>query len=112
MSNINNQTKDIYGIAEVQELSNETAATCCGGELIVWDGKNFTRDSLVLSGGVKDLKSFNNRASSLKITGDKIWVLYTGKNFTGNKLRVQGAQFKDLSLFEFNNNIESLRPLA
>lgn len=112
MSKINNQTKDIYGIAGVQDLSNETAATYSGGELIIWDGKNFKGESLVLSGGVKDMKSFNNRASSLKITGDKIWVLYTGKNFTGKKLRVQGAQFKDLSLFNFNNNIESLRSLA
>jgi hypothetical protein len=31
MSNINNQTQDLFAIDAVQDLDNETAATCSGG---------------------------------------------------------------------------------
>lgn len=112
MSNINNQSKDINAIAGVQEISDETAAIYCGGEMVLWDGKNFTGQSLVVSGGIRDLKGFKNRTSSLKITNDKIWAVYKGLNYTGQALRIQGQQFKNLGLFGFNNNVKSLRPLG
>jgi hypothetical protein len=55
MSTINNQTKGLFAIDTVEDLSHESAAAIQGG-ILVWDGANFT-------GRSRDLQASPNLTS-------------------------------------------------
>jgi hypothetical protein len=116
MSNINNhrvdmnnkQIKDLYSIEAVQDLSHEAAATISGGNLKFSDKKDGkgARRNFLTGRGIRDLGSFNNRASWYEVTGKRDWIVYTGVNFTGKLRRLKAGTRGNLTGL-FDNNIAS-----
>ena len=88
MSIINDRIKDLNVIAGVNELTNETAATCSGGtgpDVVLYSKKNLQGRSLKVFVAIPDLRryNFNNITSSFKVINGK-WNLYTKFNFKGS----------------------------
>ena len=109
MSTINNQTKGLFAIDSVEDLSHDSAAAIQGG-ILVWDGANFT-------GAMRDLQpsrnliaqGFNDKISSIHNNTGRTWQFYTNANFTGRVLLVLNRKaINDLG--DFNNKISSMRP--
>ncbi|MEH2407806.1 hypothetical protein [Nostoc sp.] len=109
MSNINNQTQDLYSIELVQDLDQEAAATVSGGTLYISKGYNGTDGEIGLSKGYTDLGSYKNKVSWYKVTGYKNWYAYTGKNYTGKEYTLYAGTQGNLD-GNANNNIESVLP--
>jgi Beta/Gamma crystallin len=111
MSIINNQTKDLNAIAGVNELTNETAATCSGGtgpDVVLYSGKNLTGRTLKVNNPIKDLRRyhFNNITSSFRVNRGK-WNLYTGFHFKGYSTGFLGKGAYNL-LGRLNNAVSSI----
>ena len=106
MSHINNQTKDLYSIEFVQDLDEEDSATISGGLLFLFDQPNPQGDQVVLASPDPNLESFNNKASSYRITGNRNWYVYTGKNYTGTRYVLKAGTTGRFT-GKANNNIES-----
>ncbi|RCJ21445.1 hypothetical protein A6770_30420 [Nostoc minutum NIES-26] len=116
MSNINNhgvdmnnkQIKDLYSIEAVQDLSHKAAATISGGALFLMNDSSGV-GTRKLKKAERSLGPLNNKASEYVVTGNRDWIVYTGKNFTGDSRRLQvGARGRFTG--RFNNNIASARP--
>lgn len=110
MTHINNQAQDLFAIDGVQELTSESAAAVSGGTLDLSSlpsGKGSRLDNL--SGRYSSLGSFNNKASWYQVKGNKDWLAYTGKNFTGQVYRLKAGAKGNLG-GNANNNFESVRP--
>ncbi len=111
MSTINNQTKGLFAIDTVEDLSHESAAAIQGG-ILVWDPANF-------AGRPRDLQAsrnlifqgFNDKISSIRNNTQKTWAFYTNANFTGSVLRVRPGQALGNLGPLFNNKISSMRSL-
>ena len=117
MSNIN-QTQDMFALDTVQDLDNETAATCSGGvfykngrnpDVIFFDGRetsggetinHFTGDQLSLNASIGDgdpnigiqngrANGFNDRASGIEIRRGR-WNFFGDSNFRGQSTGVLG----------------------
>ena len=110
MSTINNQTKGLFAIDTVEDLSHDSAAAIQGG-IWVWDGANF-------SGAMRDLQQssnlirqgFNDKISSITNNTNRTWAFYTNANFTGRSFSIKpGQRFANLT--SFSNQISSLRPV-
>jgi hypothetical protein len=110
MSTINNQTKGLFALDSVEDLSHDSAAAIQGG-ILVWDGVNFT-------GLKKDLQAspnltaqgFNDKISSIRNNTQKTWVFYTNANFTGRGFELRpGKQLSNLG--SFNNRISSMKSI-
>jgi hypothetical protein len=118
MSNINKQSQSLDKVAGVQDISHESAATCSGGTLILFDGTNGTGDFRTYPAGgpqsIGTLLDFNNRASSFQVVGNNTWQLYTGQQFSGTSIFVGGffgqpvTNFGFVGITNFNNNVESV----
>ncbi|MFW9263314.1 peptidase inhibitor family I36 protein [Nostoc sp. CALU 546] len=114
MSNINKQSQSLDKVAGVQDISHESAATCSGGTITLYDGPNFTGTPVTYIGGVgfqtPSLGGFNNRASSFQVASGHTWRLFTGQNYTGSNV-VLGGFFGQSGNFGlgFDNNVESIR---
>lgn len=109
MSHINNQTQDLYSIELVQDLDHEDAATVSGGTLYISTGYNDTGYDVGLSKGYKSLGYYNDKVSWYKVTGDKGWYAYTGKNYTGTAYYLKPGSKGNLYGYA-NNNWESAKP--
>lgn len=108
MSTINNQTKGLFALDTVEDLSHDSAAAIQGG-IFVWDGAKFTgpRRDLQASPNLTR-QGFNDKISSITNNTQKTWVFYTNANFTGRSLVLRpGERFGNLGIF--NNQISSLR---
>lgn len=111
MSTINNQTKGLFAIDTVEDLSHDSAAAIQGG-IWVWDRANFT-------GPMRDLQAsrnltaqgFNDKISSIHNNTGRDWRFYTGANFTGRVLLVPNRMAINLLKPPFNNKISSMRPV-
>ncbi|MBW4616639.1 MAG: hypothetical protein KME21_26015 [Desmonostoc vinosum HA7617-LM4] len=116
MSNINNhgvdmnnkQIKDLYSIEAVQDLSHEAAATISGGsELFLGDndgtGITFRNAKRSLPRPVK------NKATHYAV-GNGDWIVYSGKNFTGQSRRLESRTRGSFGRRLFMD-IESARPV-
>ncbi|MEM7553826.1 MAG: hypothetical protein AAF378_06955 [Cyanobacteria bacterium P01_A01_bin.84] len=109
MPSINKQSQSLDKIAGVQDLSDEKAVTCSGGQITLWTGANRTGTSRVYTGDVNDLGAFRNIFSSFEVESGTLYELFTGKNKTGNGVVLggffgQGGNFG----FGFDNNVESI----
>ncbi|AKG22634.1 hypothetical protein [Calothrix sp. 336/3] len=109
MSNI--QSQDLFAIAGVSNIDEESAAAVSGGNLDLSDLRNGGGRRLNnLKGRFSSLGGFNNKASWYQLKGNRDWFVYTGKNFTGLRFRIKAGtkgNFAGLA----NNNIESARPV-
>lgn len=115
MSNINNQSENLFAIPGVQELSDKSAAACSGGaDVILYSLPGYRGSSLRISkggnlSGSGRVGRFNNITSSLKVLNGT-WRFYKGFNRTGSFLTLsEGKGFR--SLGSFDNTISSLRGL-
>ena len=106
MSSTNNQSKDLYKIAAVEELSNETAATCSGGALLAFTGTNFTGTPDLINGPTANLGKFNNKIQSIVLPA-KRWKFWTEENFKGNSFVLNPGNYYNLKGLKF----ESVKPL-
>jgi hypothetical protein len=91
--NFANQTKvnsayfqNMNAIAEIEEISDEAAATYSGGarSITLYDGPSFgTIPERVIETDFNDLSQldFNNKTSSLTVN-DGVWAFFPGKNFS------------------------------
>ncbi|MEH2352811.1 beta/gamma crystallin-related protein [Nostoc sp.] len=123
MSNINNQTQDLYSIESVQDLDNEAAAIVSGGAfssgkrvlssgtLILWNSPNARGNPIGFSRGKKSLGAFNNKASSFQVVGNGDWYAFSGKDYKGFKILLRAGKIGNLPGI-FNNNIESAVPVG
>jgi hypothetical protein len=108
MSTINNQTKDLFAIDSVEDLSHDSAAAIQGG-ILVWDGANFTGLRRDLQASPNLLRErFNDQISSIRNNTQRTWEFFTNANFTGRRFSLRpGQQFANLG--SFNNQISSMR---
>jgi hypothetical protein len=108
MSTINNQTKGLFAIDSVEDLSHDSAAAIQGG-ILVWSGPNFTgvrRDLQASSNLLRE--RFDNDISSIHNNTQKTWVFYTNPNFTGAVFRLDpGMRLSGLGIRD--NQISSMR---
>ncbi|RAM51201.1 MAG: hypothetical protein C6Y22_12600 [Hapalosiphonaceae cyanobacterium JJU2] len=112
MTKINNQSQNLNNIAGVEDLSHNHAATCSGGSVTFYDGRNRGFPSLTLLSGRKNLanESWANRASSIEISAGQTWRFWIDKDFQGNSITL-GAGFHNLFGL-FDNNIESFTRIS
>ncbi|MEH2242934.1 hypothetical protein [Nostoc sp.] len=110
MSNINDQTQDLYSIELVQDLDHEAAATVTGGYLYLSTGYNGSgSETPPLGKAYPDLGGYDNKVSWYKVTGNKGWYAYTGKNYTGKGYYLKPGSKGNLGGYA-NNNWESVKP--
>ncbi len=115
MSNINQQSQDLFAIPGVNNLDQESAAAVSGGALQLSSGFNGTGARRTLLGGDRNLgtppraSGFNNVASWYQVTGSRDWFVYTGFNYTGDRRRLRAGSKGNLS-GSFNNTVSSARP--
>ncbi len=109
MSNISKKSPCFQKVIGVQDISHENAAACSGGTIILYDNNNFTGNTYVRgTGSWSNLGSFDNRASSVLATAGT-WELWSGINFTGNKLTVSSASGGIVLNSLLNNQVSSIR---
>jgi hypothetical protein len=110
MSTINNQTKGLFAIDSVEDLSHDSAAAIQGG-IFVWDGANFTGPRRDLQASPNLIRQgFNDKISSIRNNTQKTWVFYTNANFTGRGFDLRpGQQLSNLG--SFNNRISSMKSI-
>jgi hypothetical protein len=111
MSTINNQTKGLFAIDTVEDLSHDSAAAIQGG-ILVWDRANFAGESRNLQASRNlDLQGFNDKISSISNNTRKTWVFYTDAGFTGSSFLLRPGQvIRNLGV-AFNNKISSMRSI-
>ena len=116
MSNIN-QTQNLFALDTVQDLDDETAATCTGGaDVILYKDLNGKGDSLHITGkigqGISNVgPNFNDQTSSITIK-QGVWEFYQDSYY--NNLEDQyGADIKrgpgNYNLGANNDKITSLK---
>jgi hypothetical protein len=109
MSTINNQTKGLFALDTVEDLSHDSAAAIQGGGIWVWDGANFTgqmRDLQPSSNLIR--QGFNDKISSIHNNTGRTWEFFTNANFTGRVFRVLPRQAIN-NLRDFDNKFSSMR---
>ncbi|MBW4676057.1 MAG: peptidase inhibitor family I36 protein [Desmonostoc geniculatum HA4340-LM1] len=105
----NNQFQSLSSINGVEDISQENAAACSGGRIILYDERNQRGVSVSFPGGsVANLASFgfNNKASSIEVTNAQTWRLWTNVNFGGNSINYGQGNFNLFGVF--NDSISSL----
>ena len=114
MSNIN-QTQNLFALDTVQDLDDETAATCSGGaNVILYEHKDAKGDdyrvNTSVGGGVSNLgsglKKFNDKTSSI-IINDGFWMFFSDSNYKGQSTGLLGPGYYNLGAN--NDKITSFR---
>ncbi len=116
MSNISNQSQNLYSIDGVQDLSHESAAAVSGGaDVTLYSGQDFRGRSRGINDGQQRLGNFDNITSSVKVDGKvnkKVWRFYKDPGFRGASFDVGPGQSRSSLPPGFNNNISSLRSIG
>ncbi|MEH1960331.1 MAG: hypothetical protein V7L05_10690 [Nostoc sp.] len=110
MSNINNQTQDLYSVELVQDLDHEAAATVTGGTLYISTDANAQGSQLVLGQGYTSLGGYNNKVSWYQTTNEG-WYAYTGENYTGQSYYLPPNTSGNLSAYA-NDTWQSAQPAS
>ncbi len=111
MSTINNQTKGLFAIDTVEDLSHESAAAIQGG-IKVWEARDFKGRFRNLPAS-SDLtrQRFNDKIASIHNNTRNTWEFFTNPNFTGNSFRLKpGERYGQLGRF-YERQISSMRPV-
>jgi Beta/Gamma crystallin len=116
MSNISNQSQNLYSIDGVQDLSHESAAAVSGGaDVTLYSGRDFKGAVREINDGQKKLGGFDNITSSVKVDGKinkKVWRFYKDPDFKGASFDVGPGQSLSHLPAGFNNKISSLRSIG
>ncbi|MEH2456405.1 peptidase inhibitor family I36 protein [Nostoc sp.] len=106
MSNINNQTQDLYSIELVQDLDHEAAATVTGGALNLYTDFGFQGKHIVLTKSTPNLGSYDDRDASYVVTGNSNWEIFSATNYTGIARRLIAGTSGNFTGI-FHNNVQS-----
>jgi hypothetical protein len=134
MSNIN-QTQDMFALDTVQDLDNETAATCSGGigylnsgdpDVILYQHARFQGASLGLNaatgdglpnfgtrdgnGGGGD-NGFNDQTSSIRVLKGT-WEFFSSSNYGGERLTLGPGSSVEYVGSRFNDRFTSARRIV
>ncbi|MEH2415958.1 beta/gamma crystallin-related protein [Nostoc sp.] len=100
MSNINNQTQNLYSIELVQDLDHEAAATVTGGASAqVFTDANFSgTPSTIFDYDVSlfDPNVFNDRISSIKVYSGE-WTFWSDANYSGSGLTFGPGEYSNIA---------------
>ncbi|MCC5613997.1 beta/gamma crystallin family protein [Nostoc sp. CHAB 5836] len=111
MSNINNQTQDLYSIEAVQDLSHETAAAISGGAALeLYDDSNFRRLLVQTNQGTRNVGDrVNDRITSI-VVNEGVWRFYTDSQFRGVSADLGRGRYANIGLGIIpNDSITSFR---
>jgi hypothetical protein len=110
MSTINNQTKGLFALDAVEDLSHDSAAAIQGG-IVIWDGYFFNGSNVDIPSS-SDLRrhGYNDKISSISNNTKKFWAFYTDPNFKGRFFLLEPGQSIS-ALGSFNNQISSMRSI-
>ena len=130
MTNINNQSLNLFEIAAVQDLDNQSAAAVSGGGVadaavsagaVIGDVTLFSQpgasvgvpESVQINNPVADLSTLNfaNITSSVAVNNGQTWRFYTDKNYQGDYFDVGPDTALGNLPSNIDNNIESLKAL-
>jgi hypothetical protein len=107
-------TAEFEATPAFQKLDDEVAATCSGGAAILYEHDGFLGDTATFYEGSDWLGNwnFNDKTSSIKITGNQSWVFYPHINTTGTPITLRPGEY-NLSQLQArgiqNDSISSLR---
>lgn len=106
--------KEVQNEYLFQELDNEVAATCSGGAAYLYKHDGFGGRKLTFHEGTDNLRyyNFNDETSSIRITGNKSWVVYEDTNNRGKAVRLRPGAYNLYQLRQLgikNDWISSLR---
>lgn len=109
---VNSQENLLGEIADVKDISNESAASIQGGQAFLYEHINYGGRKLTFSFGSNDLRDydFNDEASSFKVS-EGTWRLYEDINYEG-KFATFEVGTNDLRDFNFNDEVSSILRIA
>lgn len=134
MSNIN-QTQDLFALGAMQDLDNESAATCSGGvgylnsgdpDVILYNNAGFQGASLGLNArtgdglpnfGTRDgnggggNNGFNDKATSIRVIKGT-WEFFGNSNYGGDRLTLGPGSFVENVGSRFNDKFTSARRIV
>ncbi|AKG22636.1 hypothetical protein [Calothrix sp. 336/3] len=102
------QSQDLFAIAGVSNLNQESAAAVSGGTLTLSDFQNGKGTVAAYNSSRTTLGGFNNKASWYRITGKRDWIVYVRTRFGGTSFRLKAGSSGNL-FGVINNNIESIK---
>ncbi len=111
MSNINNQTNNLYTIDTVQDLSQESAAAIQGGAAVeLYADSNFRNRMVSTDRGTPNVgRGVNDRTTSIVIN-QGVWEFYTDTNYRGVSTRLGRGRYANIGLGTIpNDSISSFR---
>jgi len=111
MSNINNQTNNLYTIDTVQDLSQESAAAIQGGAAVeLYDDSNFRKRLVSTNSGTPNVGNrVNDRVTSIVIN-QGVWQFFTDSNFRGVSATLRPGRYANIGLGIIpNDSISSFR---
>jgi hypothetical protein len=114
MSNINNQTNNLYTIDTVQDLSLESAAAIQGGAAVeLYDKSNFRNRLVSTNTGTRNVgERVNDRVTSIVIN-EGVWRFYTDSNFRGVSVDLRKGRYANIGLGLIpNDSISSFRRIG
>jgi hypothetical protein len=106
--------KEVQNEELFQELDNQVAASCSGGAAFLYEHDGFRGTKKTFYEGSDWLGNwnFNDKTSSIEITGTKSWVFYPNINTTGTPVTLRPGSY-NLSQLQArgiqNDSISSLR---
>ncbi|MEH2358487.1 beta/gamma crystallin-related protein [Nostoc sp.] len=99
MSNINNQTQDLYSIELVQDLDHETAAAVSGGAALeLYDDSNFGNLLVQTNQGTGNVgDNVNDRITSI-VVNEGTWRFFTDSQFRGVSADLGPGRYANIGL--------------
>ncbi|WP_375473239.1 beta/gamma crystallin-related protein [uncultured Nostoc sp.] len=112
MSNINNQTQDLYSIELVQDLSHEAAAAVSGGaDLELFDDDNFGKLLVQTNEGTGNVgNDVNDRISSIVVNAG-VWRFWTDSQFRGLSADLEPGRYANIGV-GFSDSITSFQRIG
>lgn len=96
----------------LQELDDEVAATCSGGAAVtLYENGNFNRNKdgrvLPVNGSIRNLGSFNDLTSSIKISSGR-WAFYADEEFNKPMFTLGRGNYPVIAL-KYNDRLTSIK---
>ena len=114
MSNINNQTNNLYTIDTVQDLSQESAAAVQGGAALeLYDDSDFRKLLVVTNANTRNVgNDVNDRITSIVVNQGR-WRFYTDSNFRSVSADLGPGRYPNIGLGIIrNDSISSFRRIG
>lgn len=111
MSNINNQTNNLYTIDTVQDLSQESAAAVQGGAALeLYDDSNFRKRLVSTDASTRNVGNrVNDRITSI-VVNQGVWQFFTDSQYRGVSVTLRPGRYANIGLGLIpNDSISSYR---